>query len=262
MLNRHDARNTIESSSIPHRRFSATVAILRLVATTEPGRILVVDDEVSIVDAVATALRYEGFAVQEARTGRDALRHATALRPDLIVLDVMLPDLDGFEVTRRLRRDGIGTPVLFLTARDSTEDKVTGLVEGGDDYVTKPFSLAELVARVRAILRRTAAAPAAGTVLKFADLVLDEETHEVWRAGQPVHLTATEFNLLRYFMLNPRRVLSKAQILDHVWQYDFGGDDNIVETFVSYLRKKLDRLGPPLIHTIRLVGYSLRTPAE
>ncbi len=226
------------------------------------SRILVVDDEPSIVDAVATALRYEGFDVHEARTGRDALRDALAIRPDLIVLDIMLPDLDGLEVTRRLRRDGVGIPILFLTARDSTEDKIAGLSDGGDDYVTKPFSLAEVVARVRAVLRRTASGAATENVLRFADLVLDDETHEVWRAGVPVHLTATEFNLLRYFMLNPRRVLSKAQILDHVWDYDFGGDDNIVETFVSYLRKKLDRLGPPLIHTIRLVGYTLRQPAE
>ena len=226
------------------------------------GRLLVVDDEPSIVDAVATALRYEGFEVFEARNGYDALSSAKSLRPDLIVLDIMLPDLDGLEVTSRLRRDGLTTPVLFLTARDSTEDKVTGLASGGDDYVTKPFSLAGVVARVRAILRRTAGAPVAESVLRFADVVLDEETHEVWRAGVPVHLTATEFNLLRYFMLNPRRVLSKAQILDHVWHYDFGGEDNIVETFVSYLRKKLDRHGPPLIRTIRLVGYSLRQPED
>ncbi|MDQ4133067.1 MAG: response regulator transcription factor [Actinomycetota bacterium] len=228
----------------------------------ERQRVLVVDDERSIVDAVATALRYEGFEVYEAESGRQALKVTESQRPDLIVLDVMLPDLDGLDVTRRLRRDGIRVPILFLTARDATEDKIAGLTVGGDDYVTKPFSLAEVVARVRAILRRSAAIPEEGSVLRFADLVLDEESHEVWRAGVPVHLTATEFNLLRYFMLNPRRVLSKAQILDHVWHYDFEGDDNVVETFVSYLRKKLDRLGPPLIHTIRLVGYSLRQPAD
>jgi two-component system OmpR family response regulator len=226
-------------------------------------RILVVDDEPGIVDSVATALRYEGFDVHEAETGRDALKAAETLRPDLMVLDIMLPDLDGLEVTRRLRRDGLRVPVLFLTARDSTEDKIAGLTVGGDDYVTKPFSLAELVARVRAILRRAGPGGAdQHSVLRFADVVLDEESHEVWRAGTPVHLTATEFNLLRYFMLNPRRVLSKAQILDHVWNYDFDGDDNVVETFVSYLRKKLDRLGPPLIQTIRLVGYTLRQPSE
>ena len=224
-----------------------------------PSRILVVDDEPSITDAVATALTYEGFDVRSESTGRGALAAATAFRPDLIVLDVMLPDLDGLEVTRRLRADGLRTPVLFLTARDATEDKVSGLTVGGDDYVTKPFSLAEVVARVRAVLRRTSpgGAPAEG-VLRFEDLVMDEETREVWRDGTPVHLTATEFNLLRFFLQNPRRVLSKAQILDHVWQYDFDGDANVVETYVSYLRKKLDRLGPPLIQTVRLVGYSLR----
>ena len=223
------------------------------------SRILVVDDEPSITDAVVTALTYEGFDVRSESTGRGALAAATAFRPDLIVLDVMLPDLDGLEVTRRLRADGLRTPVLFLTARDATEDKVSGLTVGGDDYVTKPFSLAEVVARVQAVLRRTSpgGVPAEG-VLRFEDLVLDEETREVWRDGTPVHLTATEFNLLRYFLLNPRRVLSKAQILDHVWQYDFDGDPNVVETYVSYLRKKLDRLGPPLIQTVRLVGYSLR----
>jgi two-component system OmpR family response regulator len=222
-------------------------------------RILVVDDEHSITDAVCTALRYEGFDVRSEETGRGALAAAASFRPDLIVLDIMLPDLDGLEVTRRIRADGIKTPVLFLTARDATEDKVSGLTVGGDDYVTKPFSLAEVVARVRAVLRRTA--PADGDsdgLLRVEDLVMDEESREVWRAGTPVHLTATEFNLLRFFMLNPRRVLSKAQILDHVWQYDFDGDANVVETYVSYLRKKIDRLGPPLIQTVRLVGYSLR----
>jgi two-component system OmpR family response regulator len=226
------------------------------------SRILVVDDEPSIVDALATALRYEGFEVLESLTGRGALQAVEAFRPDLIVLDVMLPDLDGMEVTRRLRQDGVKAPILFVTARDATEDKVTGLTIGGDDYVTKPFSLAEVIARVHAILRRAGIGGSTPSVLRFADLVLDEETHEVWRDGTPVHLTATEFNLLRYLMQNPRRVLSKAQIIDHVWDVDFDGDDNVVETFISYLRKKLDRLGPPLIQTIRLVGYSLRQPAE
>ena len=226
-------------------------------------RVLVVDDEPSITDAVGTALRYEGFEVKEVRTGRGALTEAAEFRPDLIVLDIMLPDLDGLEVTRRLRRDGIKIPVLFLTARDATEDKITGLTVGADDYVTKPFSLGEIIARVRAILRRAGAETDGDDgLLRFADLVMDEETHEVWRADTSVHLTATEFALLRYFLLNPRRVLSKAQILDHVWQYDFDGDSNVVETFVSYLRKKLDRLGPPLIHTIRRVGYSLRLPED
>jgi two-component system OmpR family response regulator len=226
--------------------------------TTPKQQVLVVDDEASIVDAVATALRYEGFDVREAVTGRAALASAQEDPPDLVVLDVMLPDLDGLEVTRRLRADGIRVPILFLTARDSVEDKVAGLTVGGDDYVTKPFSLAEIVARAHAILRRTQGEQNGDGQLRFADVVLDQDTHEVWRASNVVRLTATEFNLLRFFLLNPRRVLSKSQILDHVWHYDFGGDPNVVETYVSYLRKKLDQHGPPLIQTIRLVGYSLR----
>jgi two-component system OmpR family response regulator len=229
-----------------------------MAADQQRQRVLVVDDERSITDAVATALRYEGFDVQEVATGRAALAAAQDKPPDLIVLDVMLPDLDGLEVTRRLRADGITVPVLFLTARDSTEDKVTGLTTGGDDYMTKPFSLAEIVARIRAILRRTGQGEAADTRLRFADIELDEDTHEVWRAGHRVQLTATEFNLLRFFMLNPRRVLSKAQIVDNVWHYDFDGDYNVVETYISYLRKKLDTYGPPLLQTLRLVGYALR----
>ena len=179
---------------------------------------------------------------------------------DLIVLDVMLPDIDGFEVARRLRADGMATPILFLTARDALDDKVEGFSFGADDYVTKPFSLAEIVLRVRAILQRTRRGGQATQQLKFADLVLDQDTHEVWRNGSLIELTATEFNLLRFFMLNPRRVLSKPQILDHVWHYDFDGDSNILETYISYLRKKLNRLGPPLIHTVRLVGYVLCDP--
>lgn len=228
--------------------------------TQERATVLVVDDEPSIVDAVATTLRYEGFEVAQASSGRAALAAAQEHPPDLIVLDVMLPDLDGIEVTRRLRADGIRVPVLFLTAKDAVEDRIAGLTVGGDDYVTKPFSLAELVARARAILRRTRGEESESRRLRFADVELDEDTHEVWRAGTPVELTATEFALLRFFLLNPRRVLSKAQILDHVWHYDFGGDANIVETYVSYLRRKLDALGPPLIQTIRLVGYALREP--
>jgi two-component system, OmpR family, response regulator len=228
---------------------------------TEHGpRVLVVDDEPSIVDAVATSLRYEGFTVDEAMTGRKALAQAQEDPPDLLILDVMLPDLDGLEVTRRLRSDGVRVPVLFLTARDTLQDKLAGLTVGGDDYVTKPFALAEVIARVHAILRRTGYEPEDDGVLRFADLELDESAHEVRRAGHAINLTATEFNLLRYFMLNPRHVLSKAQILDHVWHYDFGGDGNVVETYVSYLRKKLEKFGPPLIHTIRLVGYTLREP--
>jgi two-component system OmpR family response regulator len=223
-------------------------------------RVLVVDDEPSIVDAVATSLRYEGFTVDEAMTGRNALARAQEDPPDLVILDVMLPDLDGLEVTRRLRADGLRVPVLFLTARDSLSDKLAGLTVGGDDYVTKPFALAEVIARVHAILRRTGYEPDDDGVLRFSDLELDENAHEVRRGGNIINLTATEFNLLRYFMLNPRHVLSKAQILDHVWHYDFGGDGNVVETYVSYLRKKLEKFGPPLIHTIRLVGYTLREP--
>jgi two-component system OmpR family response regulator len=229
--------------------------------TIAKQRVLVVDDEPSIVDAVATSLRYEGFEVDEAVTGRAALASAQARTPDMIVLDVMLPDLDGLEVTRRLRADGIRVPILFLTARDSLEDKIAGLTIGGDDYVTKPFSLAEIVARIHAILRRTGGEPETDGRLRFADIEMDDDAHEVWRAGRSIQLTATEFSLLRFFLLNPRRVLSKAQILDHVWHYDFGGDANIVETYVSYLRKKLDAAGPPVIHTIRLVGYALREPA-
>jgi two-component system OmpR family response regulator len=221
----------------------------------------VVDDEPNITDLVATALRYEGFEVVTALSGRAALGEMAANRPDLLILDVMLPDLDGFEVARRLRRDGRRVPILFLTAKDATEDKVRGLTLGGDDYVTKPFSLEELIARVRAVLRRVAEGSSASSRLVFADLELDEETHEVFRGKTPIDLTPTEFKLLRYLLLNPRRVLSKAQILDYVWEYDFGGDANVVETYVSYLRKKIDTLGPPLIHTLRGVGYSLRAPA-
>jgi two-component system, OmpR family, response regulator len=227
-------------------------------AAVRMQRILVVDDEPSIVDAVSTSLRYEGFEVEEATSGRSALEAVQVRAPDLIVLDVMLPDLDGLEVTRRLRFDGLRVPVLFLTARDALEDKVAGLTIGGDDYVTKPFALVEVIARVHAILRRSGKEAEADGVLTFGDLVMDEGAHEVTRAGHHIVLTATEFNLLRYFMLNPRRVLSKSQILDHVWHYDFGGEANVVETYVSYLRKKINQFGPPLIHTIRLVGYSLR----
>ena len=228
--------------------------------THQQHRVLVVDDEPSIVDAVATSLRYEGFEVEEATTGRGALAAAQDRTPDLIVLDVMLPDLDGLEVTRRLRMDGIRSPVLFLTARDALEDKIAGLTIGGDDYVTKPFALAEVVARARAILRRTGADEMESGVLSFFDVKMDEGAHEVRRGGQLITLTATEFNLLRFFLRNPRQVLSKTQILDNVWHYDFGGEANVVETYVSYLRKKLERHGPPLIHTIRLVGYTLRGP--
>jgi two-component system, OmpR family, response regulator len=219
-------------------------------------RVLVVDDEPSIVDAVATAFLYEGYEVDRAFTGREALEAVIRSEPDLVVLDWMLPDIEGIEVGRRLRARGFRTAVLFLTAKDATENKVEALRVGGDDYVTKPFSLAEVVARAQAILRRTAG-ELPGDVLTFADLVLDERRHEVSRDETPISLTATEFSLLRYFMLNPRRVLSKAQILQNVWRYDFGGNANVVETYVSYLRRKLDAAGPPLIKTVRQAGYML-----
>jgi two-component system OmpR family response regulator len=222
------------------------------------GRILVVDDEPSIVDAVSTALRYEGFEVSQAESGREALRVAGEVEPDLIVLDWMLPDLNGLEVGRRLREQGVQTPILFLTAKDAVENKVEALRAGGDDYVTKPFSLAEVVARVHAILRRTAGA-LPGDVLRFSDLRLDEARHEVFRGETQIELTATEFSLLRFFLLNPRRVLSKGQILQNVWRYDFGGNTNVVETYVSYLRRKLDAVGPPLIKTVRQAGYMLES---
>jgi two-component system OmpR family response regulator len=223
-------------------------------------RVLVVDDEDGIVDLVRTVLRYEGFNVETASTGRSALAAVTSFRPHLVVLDVMLPDLDGFEVQRRMAADGTRTPILFLTARDGTEDKVRGLTMGADDYVTKPFSLEELVARVRAILRRTGEGDAADGRLVFADLELDEDTHEVWRGDRAIELSPTEFNLLRFLMMNARRVVSKPQILDHVWRYDFGGDAGVVETYISYLRRKIDVTDPKLIHTIRGVGYCLRLP--
>jgi two-component system OmpR family response regulator len=229
---------------------------------SERGQILVVDDESNITELVAMALRYEGFDVAVADSGRSALEAARSAPPQLMVLDVMMPDLDGFEVARRLSLSGHRIPILFLTARDATEDKVRGLTVGGDDYVTKPFSLEELVARVHAILRRVAGDDNQTSKVEFADLVMDLDTHEVWRAGEPIDLTATEFRLLRYLMLNPRRVLTRAQILDHVWDYDFGGDARVLETYVSYLRKKVDRGQPHLIHTIRGMGYSLRLPPD
>jgi two-component system OmpR family response regulator len=223
-------------------------------------RVLVVDDESYITDLVATALRYEGFEVATAGNGRDVLTLVESFRPELIVLDVMLPDLDGFEVQRRLLDRGRRIPVLFLTARDATEDKVRGLTIGGDDYVTKPFSLEELIARIRAVLRRAGGAEGGSERLRFEDLEMDEDTHEVWRGGTTIELTPTEYNLLRFLLENPRRVLSKDQILDHVWNYDFGGDASIVETYISYLRKKVDAIDPHLIHTVRGVGYVLRLP--
>jgi two-component system OmpR family response regulator len=228
--------------------------------TESLNRVLVVDDEPNIVDVVSMALRFQGFDVESAGTGHDALAAVSAFRPHLMVLDVMLPDMEGFDVARRLGAQRADVPIIFLTARDGTDDKVRGLTMGGDDYVTKPFSLEELVARVRTILRRTGATGPDSGRLVFEDLELDEDAHEVSRDGEPVNLTATEFRLLRYLMLNPRRVLTRAQLLDHVWNYDFGGDARVLETYVSYLRKKLHANGPPLIQTVRGVGYALRTP--
>jgi two-component system OmpR family response regulator len=223
---------------------------------TSAERILVVDDEAMIVDAVATALRYEGYDVETAASGREALAAVGRREPNLVVLDWMLPDIEGIEVGRRIREQGFKTAILFLTAKDATEDKVEALRSGGDDYVTKPFNLAEIVARVQAILRRSGGDQPA-EVLRCGDLVLDDGRHEVFRGDVPIPMTATEFALLRFFMLNPRRVLTKGQILMNVWHYDFGGSSNVVETYVSYLRKKLDGLGPPVIKTVRQAGYML-----
>ena len=223
-------------------------------------RILVVDDEPNIVDVVSMALRYQGFEVAAAGTGHEALSQVVGFRPHLVVLDVMLPDMEGFEVAERMGAQRADIPIIFLTARDATPDKVRGLSAGGDDYVTKPFSLDELVARIRAILRRTGMAEPDGRKLSFDDLAMDEDTREVTRGGHLIELTATEYRLLRYFMLHPRNVLSRGQLLDNVWEYDFGGDGRVLETYVSYLRRKLDAHGPPLIHTVRGIGYALRLP--
>ena len=231
-------------------------------AAQRPPRVLVVDDEDSITQLVATVLRYEGFDVECADDGRSAVQAARRFDPDLVVLDVMLPDWDGFEVYRRLNDRSPAVPVLFLTARDSAADRVHGLTLGADDYVGKPFSLEELVARVRAVLRRTQGRQE-GAELSYHDLSIDEDAHEVRRGGRIVELTPTEFHLLRYLLVNAGRVVSKAQILDHVWRYDFNGDASVVETYISYLRKKIDRPGEvPLIHTVRGFGYAIRLPRE
>ena len=222
-------------------------------------RILVVDDEPNIVEVIKMALDFEGFDVESAGTGTEALEKVKSFRPHLMVLDVMLPDMEGFDVASRLGAQRSDTPIIFLTARDETADKVRGLSEGGDDYVTKPFSLEELIARVRTILRRSGQAEPEDRRLAFEDLEMDDETREVSRGGVGIELTDTEYRLLRYFMRNPRRVLSRSQLLEHVWQYDFGGDARVLETYVSYLRKKLDPHGEPLIQTVRGVGYALRT---
>ncbi|MGN9843487.1 response regulator transcription factor [Nonomuraea sp. H19] len=225
------------------------------------SRLLIVEDDPNILELLAASLRFAGFDVTTAKSGLDAVTAVQRHRPDLVVLDVMLPDLDGFEIVKRLRGGGLHTPVVFLTARDETEDKIRGLTIGGDDYVTKPFSLEEVVARIHAVLRRTnGEAQAAPPRLTFADIELDEESHEVWRGGNAVALSPTEFKLLRYFMTNAGRVLSKPQILDHVWDYDFRGEVGIVESYVSVLRRKIDNRSPRLIHTLRGVGYVLRLP--
>ncbi|WP_240197497.1 response regulator transcription factor [Nonomuraea lactucae] len=226
------------------------------------NRILVVDDEPYLADLVATALRYEGFETATAPSGAAAIAATGTFDPDLIVLDVMLPDLLGTEVCRRIRASGSEVPVVFLTALDATEDKIGGLTVGGDDYVTKPFSLEELIARVRAVLRRTTRAGHDSGTLTFADLVLDDDAHEVRRGGVLIDLTPTEFELLRFLLVNSGKVMSKGRILDHVWKYDFGGNDGVVQTYISYLRRKVDFRGPPLIHTVPRVGYVLRLPRE
>jgi len=223
-------------------------------------RVLVVDDEPNIVDVISMALRFQGFDVESAGTGAAAISSVASFKPDLVVLDVMLPDMEGFDVAERLGAQRTRVPILFLTARDATDDKIRGLSIGGDDYVTKPFSLEELVARIRSILRRTGLVEPESSRLVFEDLELDEDAHEVTRGGALVDLTQTEYRLLRYLMLNPRRVLTRAQLLEHVWDYDFGGDARVLETYVSYLRKKLDVHGPSLLHTVRGVGYVLRAP--
>ena len=236
---------------------SATSALTR--PDGSPVRVLVVDDEVNLTELLAMAMRYEGWEVTAAHTGRQAVTEARRVTPDAIVLDMMLPDFDGLEVMRQVRRQQPEVPVLFLTARDAVEDRIAGLTAGGDDYVTKPFSLEEVVARLRGQLRRSGATSRReGSVLVVGDLVLDEDSHEVRRGDDEVTLTATEFELLRYLMRNPRRVLSKAQILDRVWDYDFGGQANVVELYISYLRKKIDSGREPMIHTMRGAGYVLK----
>ena len=255
-------RNEVKTMTILHNAPRAQKAGTATMEKTTQ-RILVVDDESSISELIATSLKFVGFEVRTAATGSEALRVAEEFRPHALILDVMLPDQNGFDVCRQLRQDGHSVGVLFLTAKDTVEDKIAGLTIGGDDYVTKPFSLEELVARLRALLRRIGATEAEvdDEKVRFADLELDEATHEVRRAGNLIDLSPTEFTLLRYLMINADRVVSKSQILDHVWQYDFRGDAGIVETYVSYLRKKVDIYEPALIHTVRGVGYRMRMPA-
>jgi two-component system OmpR family response regulator len=228
------------------------------------ARLLVVDDEPNIVELLSASLRFAGFEVASAADGQQALKLVESFQPELVVLDVMMPGIDGFEVVRRMRGRQQLMPVLFLTARDATEDKIAGLTIGADDYITKPFSLEEVIARIRAVLRRAQGDGTRKTspVLRYGDIELDDDSHEVLKAGRAVELSPTEYKLLRYFLQNPQRVLSKAQILDHVWQYDFDGEANVVESYVSYLRRKIDTTEPRLLHTIRSVGYVLRMPRD
>ena len=232
-------------------------------ADGSPIRVLVVDDEASLTDLLQMALRYEGWEIKTAADGSSAIATARDFRPDAVVLDIMLPDIDGLQVLQRMRADGNDVPVLFLTAKDSLDDRIAGLTAGGDDYVTKPFSLEEVVARLRGLIRRSTLTVDANEspVLVVGDLELDEDSHEVRRAGRLIELTATEFELLRYLMRNPRRVVSKSQILDRVWDYDFGGKSSVVEIYISYLRKKIDAEGAPMLHTVRGAGYMIK-PAE
>ena len=232
-------------------------------ADGSPIRVLVVDDEASLTDLLQMALRYEGWEIKTAADGSSAIATARDFRPDAVVLDIMLPDIDGLQVLQRMRADGNDVPVLFLTAKDSLDDRIAGLTAGGDDYVTKPFSLEEVVARLRGLIRRSTLTVDANEspVLVVGDLELDEDSHEVRRAGRLFELTATEFELLRYLMRNPRRVVSKSQILDRVWDYDFGGKSSVVEIYISYLRKKIDAEGAPMLHTVRGAGYMIK-PAE
>ena len=235
---------------------------MRLTIDPQGVRILVVDDEEYITDLVSLGLRFVGFEVDVAADGRDALAKIASMHPDLVVLDIAMPEMDGIEVVQRLRRDGVRTPVLFLTARDAPSDRVRGLHLGADDYITKPFSLEELLARIEAVLRRVSHIDRGRRTITIGDLTVDQEGRDVVRADQRIEMSRTEFNVLEFLVLNVGRVVSKQQILEHVWQYDFGGESTVVETYISYLRKKLDPLGPPLIHTLRGVGYVFRAPAE
>lgn len=228
-------------------------------AGAAPRRILVVDDEEYITDLLSTSLRFQGFEVETAEAGYEALSKVASFAPELVLMDVMMPEIDGFEVCRRMRADGDATPVIFLTAKDAKEDLLAGFVGGADDYITKPFGLEEVVARINAVLRRTGAPDAVTTAHAYADLTMDDDTHRATRGGEPIELSPTEWKLLRYLLTNAERVLSKSQILDHVWQYDFGGDASSVETYISYLRKKVDHVDPKLIRTVRGVGYTLRS---